>query len=112
MAAKFEIKKAKNGQFMFNLKASNGEIILTSEMYKKKGSCKKGIKSVRVNARVHEHFKTLTAKNGEPYFVLRAGNNQVIGKSEMYSSTRSLENGIRSVKQNAPGAVVVDLTKE
>ena len=111
MAAKFEIKKAKNGQFMFNLKASNGEIILTSEMYKIKSSCKKGIKSVKDNARDSEHFKTLIAKNGESYFVLRAGNNQVIGKSEMYSSTRSLENGIRSVKQNAPGATVVDLTK-
>ena len=111
MAEKFEIKKTKNGQFMFNLRASNGQIILTSEMYKKKSSCKKGIKSVKVNARVPEHFKTLIAKNGEPYFVLRAGNNQVIGKSEMYSSTWSLESGIESVKQNAPGAAVVDLTK-
>lgn len=110
MAAKFEIKKAKNGQFMFNLKASNGETILTSEMYKVKSSAKKGIKSVKANARVPEHYKTLTAKNGEPYFVLRAGNNQVIGKSEMYSSTSSLENGIKSVKNNAPGATVVDLS--
>ena len=112
MAAKFEIKRTKNEQFMFNLKASNGEIILTSEMYKVKGSAKKGIKSVKANARVPKRFKTLTARNGEPYFVLRAGNNQVIGKSEMYSSIRSLKNGIESVKTYAPGAVVVDLTKE
>ena len=77
MAAKFEIKKAKNRQFMFNLKASNGEIILTSERYKKKSSCKKGIKSVKVNARVAKRYKTLTARNSKPYFVLRARNNQV-----------------------------------
>jgi len=111
MAAKFEIKKAKNRQFMFNLKASNGEIILTSERYKKKSSCKKGIKSVKVNARVAKRYKTLIARNSKPYFVLCARNNQVIGKSEMYSSTSSLEKGIKSVKKNAPGAKVVDLTK-
>ena len=111
MAGKFELKASKNGQFVFNLKASNGEIILTSEMYKSKSGAKNGIKSVMVNAKDSANFKTLTAKNGEPYFVLRAGNNQVIGKSEMYSSPKALENGIDSVKKNAPGAAVDDLTK-
>ena len=108
MAAKFNIKKAKNGQFMFNLKASNGEIILTSEMYTTKSSLMNGIKSVKVNAKAKKNFKTLTAKNNKPYFVLRAGNNQVIGTSEMYSSTSALENGIDSVKKNAPGAKIDD----
>ena len=79
MAGKFEVKATKNGQFMFNLKASNGEIILTSEMYKTMKGLKNGIKSVKTNAKVPAHFKVMTAKNKEPYFVLRAGNNQVIG---------------------------------
>jgi hypothetical protein len=111
MAGKFELKATKKGQFMFNLKASNGEIILTSEQYKTKDGAKNGIKSVKTNAKVAAHFKTLTAKNGEPYFVLRAGNNQVIGKSEMYSSPKALENGIESVRKNAPDAPVDDQAK-
>lgn len=108
MAGKFVIKKTKNGQFMFNLKASNGEIILTSEMYKSKSGLKNGIKSVKTNAEASKNFKTLTAKNGQPYFVLRAGNYQVIGNSEMYSSTNALENGIESVMKNAPDAAIDD----
>lgn len=43
MAGKFELKKSKDGQFMFNLKASNGQVILTSEMYKTKASAENGI---------------------------------------------------------------------
>ena len=110
MAAKFEIKETANGQYMFNLLAGNGEIILTSEMYKAKASAKKGIRSVKENAGKAVRYKTLTAKNGEPYFVLRAGNNKVIGRSETYSSSFAMQNGIESVKNNAPGAQVVDLT--
>ncbi len=111
MAGKFEIKATKNGQFMFNLKASNGEIILTSEMYKTMKGLKNGIKSVRTNSKVADHFKTMMSKMGEPYFVLRAGNYQVVGRSEMYSSDNALANGIESVKKNAPDAAVDDLTK-
>ena len=50
MSAKFEIKKAVNGQYYFNLKAANGEIILTSETYVEKESAKVGLGSVKVNA--------------------------------------------------------------
>jgi hypothetical protein len=112
MAGKFEIKATRNGQFMFNLKASNGEIILTSETYKTKKGLKNGIKSVKTNAKVAAHYKVMTAKNKEPYFVLRAGNNKVVGKSEMYSSDKALANGMDSVKTNAPGAAVDDQTKK
>jgi hypothetical protein len=111
MAGKFELKKAKNGQFMFNLKAGNGEIILTSEMYKSKSGAENGIESVKENAKKAESFKPLISKKGEPYFVLRAGNNQVIGTSETYSSESAMKNGMESVKKTAPGAAVEDLTK-
>lgn len=50
MPGKFEIRKRKDGQFQFNLKAGNGEIIATSEAYKQKASALKGIESVRKNA--------------------------------------------------------------
>ena len=106
MAGKFEVKTTANGQFMFNLKASNGEIILTSEMYKSKGGLRNGIKSVRKHAPDRDNYKVLSSKKGDPYFVLRAKNYQVIGRSEMYSSDRAMENGIASVMKNAPGATV------
>jgi len=111
MAAKFEIKMTANGQYMFNLEAGNGEVILTSEMYKAKSSAKNGIRSVKENAVKTERYKELTAANGMPYFVLRAGNYQVIGRSEMYSSDSAMQNGMESVMRNAPYAEVVDLTK-
>jgi len=111
MAAKFEVKKTANGQFMFNLEAANGETILTSEMYKSKSGCMNGIRSVKENARMPERFMEKTSKNGQPYFVLRAGNYRVIGRSEMYSSSFAMENGKQSVRSNAPYAEVVDLTE-
>ena len=85
MAGKFELKQLKNGQFLFNLKAGNGQIILTSEQYKAKAGALNGIESVRKNAADEGRFEVLEAKNGEPYFVLKAGNHEVIGKSETYS---------------------------
>jgi len=111
MAGKFELKKAKNDHFMFNLKAGNGEIILTSEMYTTKSGAENGIHSVKENAKSPDNFKALLSKKGEPYFVLRAGNNQVIGTSETYSSDSAMKNGMESVKKTAPGAAVDDQTK-
>jgi uncharacterized protein YegP (UPF0339 family) len=109
MAGKFDLKKAKNGQFYFNLKATNGQVILTSEMYKAKSSAKNGIESVKTNAAIDERYERRESKKGEPYFVLLAANKQVIGQSEMYSSVAAMEKGINSVKTNAPDASVDDL---
>ena len=97
---------AKNGEFYFNLKAGNGEIILTSETYKVKRGALNGIASVKKNAPLDARFKKLSAKNGKTYFTLTAGNYQVIGKSEMYNTEPARDNGIQSVKDNAPDAVV------
>jgi len=110
MAAKFELKKGNSGQFMFNLKAGNGEVILTSELYKEKHSALNGIESVKNNAGDDARFERKTAKNGQPYFVLKAGNGETIGKSEMYSSVSAMENGIQSVKKNAGSARIDDVT--
>ena len=110
MAGKFELKKAKDGQFMFNLKAANGQVILTSELYKQKSSAENGIASVQSNANRDGAFETKTNSRNEPYFILKATNGQEIGRSEYYSSNSAMENGIASVKTNAPDAKVDDIT--
>ncbi|MFH1115008.1 MAG: YegP family protein [Pseudomonadota bacterium] len=110
MAGAFELKKSGSEQFMFNLKASNGQVILTSELYKKRASAENGIESVRKHAAVDENFERKVSKKDEPYFVLKASNGQIIGKSEMYSSRSAMEKGMASVMKNAPEAKVVDLT--
>ena len=109
MPGKFEVKTTANGQFMFNLKAGNGEIILTSETYKAKASCLAGIDSVKKNSAIDGRFDRRQSQSGKPYFALKATNGQDIGRSEMYESEAARENGIKSVMKNAPGASVVEV---
>ncbi|MEM9327601.1 MAG: YegP family protein [Bacteroidota bacterium] len=110
--AKFEITKGKNGEFYFNLKAKNGQVILTSEGYSSKAGCKNGLESVAKNSKDKSNFEKKEAKNGKLYFSLLAANKQIIGSSQMYKSTSGRDNGIKSVQENAGGAEVVDLTAE
>ncbi|MDK2773291.1 MAG: YegP family protein [Flavobacterium sp.] len=107
---KFEITKRTNGDYQFNLKAGNGQVILTSQGYSSKAGCENGIDSVRTNSQIDERFERNTSTNGKPYFNLKASNGQIIGTSEMYESTASRDNGIESVKNNAPSAEIVDLS--
>ena len=112
MAAKFTLKKTNKGNFVFNLKASNGQVILTSQPYADKRGALNGIDSARKNSGKDANFERRTAANGQPYFVLKAANTQIIGQSEMYSSKATMENGIASVMKNAPDAALDDLTVE
>ena len=107
---KFVITKRVNGEYQFNLKAGNGEIILTSEGYNQKASCYKGISSVKVNSQDDSKYDRRVAKNDKDYFVLKAGNGEIIGMSQYYATKNSMESGIASVKHNAPDAEVVDET--
>ncbi len=108
MAGKFELKVSSNGKYHFNLKAGNGQIILSSEMYESKSAAENGIASVSKNAGDDARYERKVSSNGKPYFNLKASNGQVIGKSEMYESEASMENGIESVKKNAPDAETVE----
>lgn len=108
MAGKFELKVSSNGKYHFNLKAGNGQIILSSEMYESKSAAENGIASVSKNAADDGRYERKVSSNGKPYFNLKASNGQVIGKSEMYESEASMENGIESVKKNAPDAETVE----
>ena len=111
MAGKFEIKKSKSDKFMFNLKAGNGQIILSSELYESKAACKNGIESIKKNGGDEKRYERKENKNNEPYFILKAGNGQEIGRSEYYSGNAAMENGIQSVMKNAPDAEIVDTTE-
>ena len=110
MSGKFEIFKDIAGEFRFHLKARNGEIILVSEGYKNKSGCTNGIASVKTNAPIDSHYERKQAHNGQYMFNLRAANHQVIGTSETYESAAGRDNGIESVKNNAPTGTVTDLT--
>ena len=119
---KFVVRNTKTG-IKFDLKAGNGEVIATSEVYASEASCLKGIASVQKNALVaaienqtvegyaakkHPKFEVYTDKAGEFRFRLKATNGQVIAVSEGYKAIASCLNGIESVKKNAPEAEVVE----
>jgi uncharacterized protein YegP (UPF0339 family) len=110
MAGTFEIKKGTSGKFHFNLKAANGEVILTSETYNERAAAEDGIAAVRANSGNDDRYKRKESKKGEPYFVLTAANGEVIGTSEMYSSEPAMEKGIASVKANGATTTIQDLT--
>jgi uncharacterized protein YegP (UPF0339 family) len=119
---KFVIRKTNTG-IKFDLKAGNGEVIATSEVYASEAACKNGVESVKKNAPVaavenqteegyatekHPKFEVYTDKAGEFRFRLKATNGQVIAVSEGYKAIASCLNGIESVKKNAPEAAVVE----
>ncbi len=108
MPAKFEIKKSKNEKFYFNLCAANGETILTSQMYASKATCMKGIRSVQVNSQEEGRFEAKKSTSGKDRFVLKAGNHQIIGTSEMYKSAAAMKSGIASVKKNGRTENIVE----
>ena len=88
---------------MFNLKAANNQVILSSELYNEKASAQNGIESVKAHAGTDANYERKTSKKGEPFFVLKAPNGQIIGKSEMYASASGMDNGIASVKAKPRG---------
>ena len=120
---KFVVKATKTG-FVFNLKAGNGEVIATSEVYTTEAACMKGVESVRKNAAdakledqtvaevaavTNPKFEMYTDKAGEFRFRLKARNGEVIAVSEGYKAKASCLNGVDSVRRNAPDAAVEKL---
>ena len=119
---KFVIRKTNTG-IKFDLKAGNGEVIATSEVYNSEDACRNGIASVQKNAPVanvedqtvegyveqkHPKFEVYEDKGGEFRFRLKATNGQVIAVSEGYKAKASCLNGVESVQKNAPDADVVE----
>lgn len=119
---KFVIKKTNTG-IKFDLKAGNGEVIATSEVYTTKSACENGIASVQKNAPVapvedqtaatvveqkNPKFEMYKDKKGEFRFRLKATNGQIIATSEGYTTAANCQKGIESVKKNAADATVVE----
>ena len=104
----FELKQS-GEQYHFVLKAKNGEVILSSQMYASKATATKGMESIKTNALTDNLYERLTAKNGKMYFNLKATNGQIIGTSQMYASVSGVSTGIDSVKNNAPDASVKEV---
>ena len=119
---KFVIKEEKNG-FLFNLKAGNGEVIATSEIYSGKPACKNGIASVQKNTPIapvedqtkegyatekNPKFEVYQDKKGEFRFRLKAGNGEIIATGEAYKALASCLKGIESIKKNAVDAEIVE----
>lgn len=100
MAGWYVLTSKPNGKFSFVLKAANSETILTSETYESRAAAENGIASVQKNSPLDERYDRLEAKDGRTYFNLKAGNHQIIGTSQMYSSPASRDGGIASVKKN------------
>lgn len=118
---KFVIKQTATG-FTFRLKARNGEVIATSEVYTTEAACRKGIQSVMTNApaasledqtvegyevQKHPKFEVYLDKRGEARFRLKAKNGEIIAASEGYSSVSSCLNGVESVRKNVVDAETV-----
>jgi uncharacterized protein len=102
----YQISPTNNNKFTFNLKAENNEIILSSQVYEQKQSALDGIASVQVNGPDAANFEQKVSVANEPYFVLKAKNGEVIGKSQMYASKAAAEVGIASVQTNAPSTQI------
>jgi len=106
---KFEVwQSPKNKKYYFNLKARNGQVILSSQGYANKAGCKNGVKSVMTNCDNDKLYERKTAKNGKQHFNLLAKNKQIVASSQMYASKATMEKGIRAVKRVAPQAVVAE----
>jgi uncharacterized protein len=98
----YQISPTTNAKFVFNLKAENNQVILTSQVYEQKQSALVGIESVQVNGPDAKNFELKTSIANEPYFVLKAQNGLIIGTSQMYSSAEAAQVGIASVQANSP----------
>ena len=120
---KFVVKQSKSGGYVFNLKATNGQVIAVSQVYDSEDACLNGIESVKKNAPVanledqtvegyeeqkHPKFEVYTDKAGETRFRLKAKNGQIIATGEGYASKANCLNGVESVRKNCVDAEVVN----
>ena len=105
---KYVLNIAKDDESYFNLKAINGQIILTSLMYTSKTDCFNGIEYVRENCQNDDMYERKLSSNNKPYFNLKTSDGQIIGKSQMYESQEGMEKGIASVKHNGTSTTVIE----
>lgn len=108
----------------FDLKAPNGQTVLTSEVYRTAAACRKGIASVQKSVLTaaledltdfsgrtfsNPKFELYRDKAGAYRFRLKARNGAIIAVSDAYAARAGAISGLESVKKNAPGAKVEQL---
>lgn len=108
---KFIIMTGADGQYYFKLVASNGQVILSSQAYTTGYERNNGIHAIHANSIHSSSFEKKISSTGKYYFVVKAGNGAIIGRSELYESAASRDNGIESVKNNARDAEVEEVWK-
>ena len=119
---KFVIRQVPSGM-KFDLKAGNGQTVLTSEVYTTESACRKGMESVMKNAPLagvenqtepgwtvlkHPKFEMYLDRKGAYRFRLKARNGEIIAISDSYAAKAGCLGGIESVKTNAPDAIIVE----
>ncbi|HCM1875211.1 TPA: YegP family protein [Salmonella enterica subsp. diarizonae serovar 53:z10:z35] len=111
MAGWFYLIKSNGRQFRFVLKSANGETILTSKLYTTKGAAEIGIASVQTNSSLDDRYVLKDFSNNKFYFNIHAANHHVIGKSQMYATSKSRDIGVALVKENGSTRIVKDNTQ-
>lgn len=109
MSGWYEVSKNDKEQYSFVLKAPNAQVILRSQEYASKATALNGIASVQKNSAADAQYELAAAKDGRPYFNLKATNGQVIGTSQMYASEATRATGIESVKANGASSDVREI---
>lgn len=107
--AKIQVFRGYNSQFYYRLRADNEEIVLSSEGYLTRQGCFGGVSSLRTNAPLDSRYDRYDAPLSYR-FNLKGANGEVIGRSEVYTTVTSREQGISVVKRIAPSAILEDLT--
>lgn len=106
--ASFNLFTGADGEWYFNLRAANGEIVLQSEGYVQRAGAENGIASVRDNGKLAEQYEIREAQNGQHYFVLKAQNHELIGRGEMYASLSNAERGVEALVELLQSERVAD----
>ena len=116
----FVLRQVETG-YKFDLKAANGEIVATSEVYTTKAACLKGVQSIRSVAATagcvdmeneagekNPKFVIFQDKKGHYRFRLLARNGKIIARSEAYMTRYGCEKGIEAVRANAEDANIAE----
>jgi uncharacterized protein YegP (UPF0339 family) len=112
VAGWYEVNENKDGQFLFVLKAGNGEVILSGEPRAQRESVEQDIDAVRANYAIEEGYeKNISERTGKPYFILKDADNQLIGSSQEYSSEAAYNKGMASVKRNGSSTMIKEMAE-
>lgn len=106
--AEFLIGKKPDGSYYFSLKASDGQVILTSESFESIDAVKSTIEAVKNLSLFEDRYEKRASSDGKYYFSLKTTDGRLLGSSGMFDTAAYRNNGIEAVKRYAPPAVLVE----